>query len=159
MRCSLLGLCAMAMAAVAMGAEKTGDRGTGTKPSAAAKTAPNLNLDGVWQGFVVEGKGEQPDRGTVHLELTIQGDRITAQRLDGGGSSLGQGTYRISPGRYYLIDATTARTRGKPQVYQGICTFGPNLMKWCTATPGTKRPTDFETKGQQFFLILKRQHQ
>ena len=89
----------MAIAAAAAGAEKPGDRGAGAKTSAGTKTAPDLNLDGVWRGFVVEGKGEQPDRGSVHLELTIQGDRITARRLDGGGSPLGQGTYKIAPGR------------------------------------------------------------
>ena len=70
-RCFLL-LCAMAFAVVAVGAERTDNQGAG------AKTAPDLDLNGVWRGFVVKGKGEQPDRGSVHLELTIKGNRIGA---------------------------------------------------------------------------------
>jgi uncharacterized protein (TIGR03067 family) len=144
-------LCVLAFAIVAVGAERTDNLGAG------AKTAPDLDLNGVWRGFVVKGKGEQPDRGSVHLELTIKGDRISAKRLDGEGGSLGNGTYTITVGRFYMIDATEARSRGKGRTYQGICKFGPDLMKWCTATPGNPRPTNFETKGQQFLLVLKRQ--
>jgi hypothetical protein len=151
MRRYFLLLCAMTFAVAAVGAEKTDNRGAG------AKTAPDLNLNGVWKGFVVAGKGEQPDRGSVHLELTIKGNSISAKRLDGDGGSLGEGTYKITVGRSYLIDATEVRSRGKPRTYQGICKFGPDLMQWCTATPGNPRPTNFETKGQQFLLILKRQ--
>jgi hypothetical protein len=55
------------------------------------------------------------------------------------------------------MDATETRKRAKPKSYQGICAFGPDLMKWCVATPGNPRPATFETKGQQFLLILKRQ--
>jgi len=141
---------ALPLAAMALGADKPGEQ-SGTK------SAPNLNLDGLWQGFVVVGKGEQPNRGTVHLELTIKGNSLTARRLDGQGGPLGQGSYTITSGRFYVIDATENRGRAKGRTYQGICTFGPDLMKWCVATPGNPRPTDFETKGQHFLLILKRQ--
>ena len=139
-RCFLL-LCAMTFAVVAVGAERNDNQGAG------AKTAPDLDLNGVWRGFVVKGKGEQPDRGSVHLQLTIKDNRISAKRLDGEGGPLGNGTYTITVGRFYLIDATETRSRGKSRSYQGICKFGPDLMKWCTATPGNPRPTDFETKG------------
>ena len=81
----------------------------------------------------MKGKGEQPDRGSVHLELTIKGSRISAKRLDGEGGSLGNGTYTITVGRFYLIDATEARGHGKAHTNQGICTFGPDLMKWASA--------------------------
>ena len=141
-------------AAVAVGAEKTGDRKT-----APAKPA-SVDLTGVWRGFVVDGKGENPNRGNVQLELTVQGSQITAKRLDGQGGPLGQGTYTITAGQsVWLIDATKTGTRGKPQTYLGICVFSPGTMKWCVATPGNKRPNDFETKGQQFLVIVKRQKQ
>jgi hypothetical protein len=147
----LLAAITAAGAAPAAAAEKSGERGAG------AKAAADLDLNGVWRGYVVEGKGEQPNRGNVHLELTIKGNHITAQRLDGDAGSLGQGMYRITVGRFYLMDATELRGRAKGRTYQGICRFGPDLMKWCVATPGNRRPTDFETKGQQFLLILERQ--
>ena len=122
-----------------------------------ASSAPEIDLNGIWRGWVVYGKGEQSNRGTVHLELTIKGNHIRAKRLDGQGDSLGEGTYTITTERFYLLDAKEARGRGKPRAYLGICRFGPDLMKWCVATPGNNRPNDFETKGQQFLLILKRQ--
>jgi hypothetical protein len=119
--------------------------------------ASDLDLNGVWRGFVVAGKGENPNSGTVHLELTIQGNRIVAQRLDGQGGPLGQGTYTITTARYYQLDAVENHVHGKPRGYLGICAFGPDLMRWCVATPGNARPATFETKGQQFLLILRRQ--
>lgn len=91
------------------------------------------------------------------MELTIKGNHISAQRLDGQRGFLGEGTYNITVGQFYLIDATEIRTQGKARTYEGICKFGPDLMYWCVANPGIKRPTDFETKGRQFLLILKRQ--
>jgi hypothetical protein len=151
-RCPFLAFFSVVTLVVAaLGAEGTSQQGTTAKPSA------DLDLNGVWRGFVVYGKGEQPNRGSVRLELTVKGNHISARRLDGQGDSLGQGTYKITVGRFYMIDATEIRPHGKGRTYQGICKFGPDLMKWCTATPGNKRPTDFETKGQQFLLILKRQ--
>lgn len=135
---------------LAFAGEKTGAR------TAAEKASASPDLDGVWRGFVVEGKGEQPDRGSVHLELTIQGNRISAQRLDRERGPLGQGTYRIKPGKVTLMDGIEGRTRSKSRTYQGICEIEADSIQWCVATPGNKRPKDFETKGQQFLLILKR---
>jgi len=138
-------------AAVACAGEKSGQGASSDRTSAAG------SLDGVWRGFVVYGKGEQPNRGTVHLELTIQGNRIRAQRLEPQRSSLGQGVYKIAAGRPQVLDATEQGTRGKPKTYLGICSFTADAIKWCVATPGNPRPASFETKGQQFLLILKRQ--
>ncbi|MGA2066432.1 MAG: hypothetical protein ABSG86_15765 [Thermoguttaceae bacterium] len=121
------------------------------------KTSSGPNLDGVWRGFVVYGKGQEPNRGTVHLELTIRGNHIRAERLEPQQGSLGQGVYKFTSGRPHVLDATQQGTRGKPKTYLGICAFAPDTIKWCVATPGNPRPTGFETRGQQFLLILKRQ--
>ena len=145
------GLVLAGIAALAIGAEKAAEQGAG------AKNASRPDLNGVWQGFVVEGKGEQPDQGPTHLELTIKGNHIGAKRLDGEGGSLGEGNYKLVPGRLMLMNATEAGNRGKRRTYLGICTVEPDLLKWCVATPGNKRPTDFQTRGQQVLLILKRQ--
>jgi len=146
----MLVLCAIGFTAVAVGAQKSDDRSSG------AKTAPDLS--GVWRGFVVEGKGEQADRGSVQLELTIKGNHITAQRLDGEVGPLGEGTYRIKPGKSTLMDATEIRKTGKRRTFLGVCKTEPDLLQWCVATPGNRRPTHFETiDQQQFLLILKRQ--
>jgi len=122
----------------------------------AGSSGPNLN--GVWQGFVVEGKGENPNRGQTHLELTIKDNQITAQRLDGDRGSLGQGVFKLAPGPRgaFLMDALEVRTRGKPRAYQGIALLNADEFRWCVGS-ASRRPANFETKGQQFLLILKRQ--
>jgi len=115
------------------------------------------NLDGVWRGFAVEGKGETPDRGPVHLELTIKGDHIDAKRLDGQRLEITEGTYKLAPGKPMTLDGTEIRPRGRARPYLGICQVEGDTLKWCVATPNNKRPTDFETKRPQFLVILKRQ--
>jgi uncharacterized protein (TIGR03067 family) len=114
-------------------------------------------LDGVWRGFTVLGKGENPDRGPVHLELTIKGDHIDAKRLDGQSLPMTEGTYTIVPGKPMQMDGTETNARGRKRVYLGICELTGDTLKWCVATPRNERPTDFETKRPQFLVILKRQ--
>ena len=59
-------------------------------------------------------------------------------------------------------DERGAKTSGELDgVWRGFVVEGtgeqPEAIKWCVATPGNKRPADFETRDQQFLLILKRQ--
>jgi hypothetical protein len=141
--------CIVAAAVVAAEADNTGGSG-GTKTA-------GPNLDGVWRGFVVYGRGEQTDRGTAQIELTIKGNHITARRLDGRPGPLGQGDYQYTKGRVRTLDATETG-RKKPRTYLGICSFAPDTIKWCVATPGNPRPTGFQSKGpQQYLMVLKRQ--
>ena len=46
---------------------------------------------GVWQGFVVEGQGENPNRGSVKLTLKITKDSIIATQDKEG--DLGEGSF------------------------------------------------------------------
>ena len=114
-------------------------------------------LDGVWRGFSVEGKGENPDRGPVHLELTVKGDHIDAKRLDGQSLPMSEGTYKVSPGKPMQMDGTETTRRGRTRIFLGICEVKGDTLKWCVATPRHERPTEFETKRPQFLVILKRQ--
>ncbi len=137
------------LAAVAWGAQKADD--------SAAKSAAEPDLNGVWRGYVVEGKGEQPDRGPTHLELTIKDHQITAQRLNGEAGPLGEGSYKIKPGRLLQMDATQTSAEGRRLQYLGICKLENDRLYWCVATPRNRRPVQFQSRGQQFLLILKRQ--
>jgi len=114
-------------------------------------------LDGVWRGFTVEGKGENPDRGPVHLELTIQGDHVDAKRLDGQRLPMTEGKLQIVPGTPMQMDGTETSAGGRTRTFLGICELTGDTLKWCVATPRHDRPTEFETKRPQFLLILKRQ--
>jgi len=116
------------------------------------------NLDGVWQGFTVDGKGEKPNQGPVHLKLTIKGDHIDAERLDNQQLPMNEGTYKITPGKPMQMDGTETNARGRSRVFLGICELSGDTLKWCVSTR-KERPTEFETKRPQFLVILKRQKQ
>jgi len=120
--------------------------------------AVRQKLAGVWKGFTVEGRGENPNRGPVKLEL-----RITEQEIAGlefKGTNIvdhGKGGYTLdlsqNPAR---LDAAKASERGRKQEYVGIYSLEGDTLKWCVS-PQKARPETFETKKGQFLLILKRQ--
>ena len=150
----LAGSAVLLATVLAMAATRPARPGDGKGQAAAP------SLDGVWKGFVVEGKGEKADRGPVHLELTIKGDVITAKRFDGQDTQdMGGGTYKITPGKTVIMDATETKPNGKGRTYLGILSLEGDTLKWCVATPNNERPTEFESKKPQFLLILKRQKQ
>jgi len=113
---------------------------------------------GVWKGFTVEGKGENPDRGPVKLELiikerTMRGIEIKGpDRIDHGE---GEYTLQLDANPRHL-DAAKTLPRGRKQAYVGIYTLEGDTLKWCVS-PQKVRPTSFETKKGQFLLILKRE--
>lgn len=114
-------------------------------------------LDGVWTGFTVEGKGENPDRGPVHLKLTIKGDHVDAERLDGQQLPMKEGTVKLVPGTPMQMDGSETNPRGRVRTYLGIAELSGDTLKWCVSTPNNPRPTEFETKRPSFLVILKRQ--
>lgn len=116
-------------------------------------------LQGTWRGWVVEGKGEVPDTGPVHIEIVVKGDTIVAKKLSKKEDSpLGDGTFRLAlSGKTKTIDATRASSPGKGQVYLGIYSLDGNTFKWCAATPKKDRPKELVTERGQFLLILKKQ--
>lgn len=115
-------------------------------------------LEGTWRGWVVEGTGTTTDKGPVHLEIVIRGDRITAKRLDDKDSpDLGEGTVRLGAGKPPTIDATRTAKPGKGKTYPGIYQLDGDTLRWCTSQPNGERPTELVTKRGQFLMILKRQ--
>ncbi|HPD14404.1 MAG TPA: TIGR03067 domain-containing protein [Planctomycetota bacterium] len=127
----------------------------GEEPGRKDEAVPKL--DGVWTGFTVEGKGETPDRGPVHLKLTIKGDHVDAERLDGQKLPMDEGTVKLTPGKPMQMDGTSVNQRGRAQTFLGIAELTGDTLKWCVSTPNNPRPTEFETKRPSFLVILKRQ--
>src|SRR5262245_60700190 len=116
-------------------------------------------LEGTWRGWVVDGKGAAPDKGPVHLEIVIRGDRITAKRLDEKESpDLGEGTMKLGAAdKLRTIHATRTAKPGKGRTYPGIYQLDGDTLRWCTAQPNGERPTELATRRGQFLMILKRQ--
>jgi uncharacterized protein (TIGR03067 family) len=128
-----------------------------SSPAASPQPATRPALAGNWHGFAVEGKGEQPDRGPVRLELvvtdtTIEGVEIKSDnRIDHG-----KGTYTIDPSASPgTLDASRAGPNGRVEQYLGIYSVEGDTLKWCV-TRQKRRPTTFETSKGQFLLILRR---
>jgi uncharacterized protein (TIGR03067 family) len=115
-------------------------------------------LEGTWEGFAVEGKGETPDRGPVHLRLVIQGNTISAFDLRNKEKDMGKGTYTIDPtAKFKEINGTGVVLPGKRErKYPGIYELDGDTLKWCVNNRQEERPTEFHTTRGNFLLILKR---
>lgn len=149
------GRVAVWLAALALVALPLAGALAGEEPGKKDEAAPKL--DGVWTGFTVEGKGEKPDRGPVHLKLTIKGDHVDAGRLDGQKLPMNEGTIKLTPGKPIQMDGTETNARGRARPFLGICELNGDTLKWCVSTPNNPRPSEFETKRPSFLVILKRQ--
>ncbi|MBM4093664.1 MAG: TIGR03067 domain-containing protein [Planctomycetes bacterium] len=115
-------------------------------------------LAGAWKGFVVEGKGETPDRGPVKLEITVTKKTMRGIQIkDDEHVDHGEGEYLLNlasePAR---LDAAKSVGRGRKQAYLGIYKLEGNTLRWCVS-PQKARPETFETKKGQFLLVLRRQ--
>jgi uncharacterized protein (TIGR03067 family) len=116
-------------------------------------------LVGVWKGFTVNGKGENPNAGPVKLELTITETTIHGLEIKPGGNNVDHGagefTLDLSPDPDHL-DAAHTNERGRKRAYVGIYTLDGDTLKWCVS-PQKTRPTTFETAKGQFLLVLRRE--
>lgn len=128
-------------------------------PLGAQESAQSLRekLVGVWAGYAVEGKGENPDRGPVKLELTVSSDLMKARQFKGKEIvDLGEGTFEIQPDKSpaHLDGNKKLDNPNRKEIWLGIYRIEGETLKWCV---GRKvRPTEFETKQGAFLLILKR---
>ncbi|MEW6303920.1 MAG: TIGR03067 domain-containing protein [Verrucomicrobiota bacterium] len=129
-----------------------------TSTAQTSDAAERKRLAGTWEGWVVDSDGSsQTHRRQRISELVIAADKITAK--DGGGVSMGQGTYRLDPARR-MIDATGTMGRVQGKTYKGIYVLQGDTLKWCSANdnPRSQRPTEFRTRPSdgQFLMILTR---
>ncbi len=115
-------------------------------------------LEGVWEGFVVEGKGEKADRGPFHLRLTITGNKMTAVDLNNNGKDMGAGTFKLDLSKSVKeMDATGVVLPAKrDKTYLGIYELDGDILKWCVDNRRGEHPTEFRSNGGNFMMILKR---
>ena len=119
--------------------------------------AARKKLVGVWTGYAVEGKGETPNRGPVHFEITISTELIKAKQFKGKDTlDLGEGTYEIVPDKSpnHLDGRKKLDNPNRKEIWLGIYELNGDTLKWCVSRK--TRPTEFETKQGAFLLILKR---
>jgi uncharacterized protein (TIGR03067 family) len=128
---------------------------------AAFAQSPDENAErkrfvGLWKGFAVEGKGENPNRGPVQIELTISETTIKGLQIRKEGNvDHGEGTYALDlKANPRVLDGTKTNERGRKDSWLGIYRLEGDTLYWCVAKK--QHPTTFETVKGQFLLILKR---
>lgn len=113
-------------------------------------------LDGLWRGWLVNGRGENPNAGQMQMELRIEGNQIVGREVGTHRTSgpLGGGTFQITgPGQ---IDAlgTSGPQAGKR--FLGIFQVEGDTLRYCSANVNQPRPRDFATAGPNYLMILHR---
>jgi uncharacterized protein (TIGR03067 family) len=143
------GLGVVLAVSVIAAAERPG--GSGQEQAARAKFV------GVWKGFVVDGKGENPDRGHVELEITVTERTMHGTQIrDDGNLDHGVGQYTLNLAAVpNHLDAAQTVGRGRQRTYVGIYKLDGDTLHWCVS-PQKVRPETFETVKGQFLLILRR---
>lgn len=135
------------------------------------RTAPNNSrpttgsggtsrLGGIWRGWVVRGRGENPNEREMEVELTIEGDRITGrelgtQRAPGG---LGAGTFVMTGnGNSGNLDADGTAGPQDGRHFLGIYELQGDTLRWCVSNRGRQRPTVMASDRGNYLMILQRQ--
>lgn len=125
--------------------------------SVAQEADVKSKLIGVWHGFAVEGKGENPDKGAVEIELTVTKDLVKAKQFKGKTIlDLGEGAFLFDLDRkpFFLDGDKKLDNPNRKEVWLGIASLEGDVLKWCVGRKA--RPTDFQTGQGAFLLILKR---
>lgn len=127
-----------------------------TRPAAAG--AELKRLEGVWEGFVVEGRGEKADRGPFQLRLTIAGGKMSAVDLKNGNKDLGTGTVTVNPaGPLRQLDAAGAVLPARREkAYLGVYQLDGDTLRWCVGNKFDQRPEEFRSHNGNYLLVLKR---
>lgn len=123
-----------------------------------AARAELKRLEGVWEGFVVEGRGEKADRGPFRLRVTISGDTMTAADLTSGNKDLGTGRLALDPaGSLRQLDATGAVLPARREkAYLGVYQLDGDTLRWCVGNKLGQRPDELRSHNGNFLLVLKR---
>ncbi len=117
-------------------------------------------LAGTWRGWVVDGRGENPDSGHMQMELRVEGNRmfgreIGTQRAPQG---LGDGEFTITgSGDAGTLDAVATTGQHAGREYPGIFCLEGDTLRWCVNNRNGSRPSEYETGRGNYYLILRRQ--
>ena len=115
-------------------------------------------LVGTWVGYAVKGKGENPERMGVKVELKITKDAIQGFGFKGKDKTdLGIGTFtlKLDTTPYHLDGDKKLDNPKRKEIWLGVYELDGDNLRWCVGRK--KRPTEFDGKDDAFLLILKRQ--
>lgn len=129
------------------------------RTATATPAAGRASLDGVWRGWVVRGRGEDPNSGEMEMELTVRGNRMEARELgtNRAPGGLGAGTYTIGAGGPGTLDAVQTAGQESGRNYLGVFEVTGDTLRWCVTGRNRQRPTTMATDRGNYLLILRRQ--
>ncbi len=135
---------------------------SGTSGSAAGRGDSNASrLAGVWKGWIVHGRGENPNEGEMEIELTVEGNRMTGRELGtkrGPAEGLGAGTFTMTgTGKTGNIDTDGTSGSQDGRHSMGIYELDGDTLKWCVTQRNRVRPTTMATDRGNYLLILRKQ--
>ena len=123
-------------------------------------TSARSPLEGVWRGWVVDGRGERPNDGQMELELTIQGNTITGRELGTrrapGGVGSGTFTMTAMNGTSGQLDADGTEGPTQGRFYAGIYELQGDTLRWCVSNRARQRPDQMATDRGNYLMILHR---
>lgn len=136
--------------------DRTASRATEPNRPAGRETS----LTGVWRGWVVRGRGENPNDGEMEIELTVEGNRMTARELGTrrAPEGMGAGTYTLEGqnGRGNLdAEGTSGPQDGRS--YLGIYELDGETLRWCVTGRRRQRPEEMATDRGNYLMILRKQ--
>ncbi|HEY5314027.1 MAG TPA: EF-hand domain-containing protein [Pirellulales bacterium] len=134
----------------------------------AVRAMPSLN--GLWRGWIVEGRGENPNAGMLHMELAITGNRIAGREvkpLEGDAPlavrganatpDLGIGTFVTTRnGRGGFFDAMYLSGPHSGQTCLGLYRLEGDVLYWCATNRSGQRPDIFSSGNGCYLMILHR---
>lgn len=133
-----------------------------------ARAMPSLN--GLWRGWIVEGRGENPNAGELELELAITGNRIAGREIKpqeavsqaarpsaSATPDLGIGTFVVTGnGRGGFFDAMYLSGPHSGQTCLGIYRLEGDVFYWCATNRSGQRPDIFSSGNGCYLMIMHR---
>lgn len=135
--------------------------GTSSSSGAGRGDSNASRLAGVWKGWIVHGRGENPNEGEMEIELTVEGNRMTGRELGtrrGPPEGLGAGTFTMTGnGKTGNIDTDGTSGSQDGRSSMGIYELNGDTLKWCVTQRNRVRPTTMATDRGNYLLILRKQ--
>jgi uncharacterized protein (TIGR03067 family) len=135
---------------------------SGTRPGASTQ-AMDPNTPQIWRGWIVQGRGDNPNENQMEIELTITGNQIRGRQVGRGGGpggppgGLGTGTF-VMDAAAGTLDVTQTEGQNAGKHYPGIFSLDGDTLRWCVSNTERRRPTQLATLGASAYLmVLRRQ--
>ena len=140
-------------------ATKTATATTTSRKAAGGELSRSIP-GGVWRGWVVNGRGENPNSGQMEIELTVEGNRIIGRELGTrrAPEGIGGGTFvSTGDGRSGNLDAEGTSGPQDGRSFLGIYEFDGEVLKWCVSNRGRQRPQTMATDRGNYLMILRQE--